>query len=161
MILESKFYFYTQQMKKTSCIILLLFATKVFSSKISDAYAALSIYDYFKAKQLFLKSLAKSPSEASYGLATIYYRNDNPFSNIDSAAKYISTAQIRFKDTVTYSLYHINRSTINSLAADIAIKGFEKYSKHKSTKDYNHYLIYFAFANDSLRNLSYNLRDEL
>lgn len=148
-------------MKKTICITFICLATKVFSSSISDAYAALSIYDYFKAKQLFTKSLPKFPSESSYGLATIYYRNDNPFSNIDSAAKYISISRTTFKDTVTYSLYHINKASINSLTYDISEKGFSKYAYKNSVKDLNHYLIHFYFASDSLLTLGYNLRDEL
>ena len=148
-------------MKKIICLFLVCLASKVFSSKIADAYAALSIYDYFKAKQLFIKSLPKFPAEASYGLATIYYRNDNPFSNIDSAAKYISKAKTLFRDTVSYSLYHINKKTINTLSYDIAQKGFEKYSKLQTAKAFDHYLVYFRFANDSLLSLSYTLRDEL
>ena len=59
------------------------------ADKITTAYNALNVYNYFAAKKIFEKSIQKKPTEASYGLSIIYSRNDNPFSNIDSAYKYI------------------------------------------------------------------------
>lgn len=145
---------------KSGLTILLIFSIQLaFCNKIEDAYKALSIYDYFKAKHLFYKSLKKNPTEASYGLATIYYRNDNPFSNIDSAAKYITISLNTFKDTASYSGYHINNNSIKNLSQLIAIKGFSVYCINKSVKDINHYVCYFSFAGDSLLNDSYNKRD--
>ena len=70
-------------MRKIITILLVSFALQVFGSKISEAYEALSIFDYFKAKQLFYKSISKYPCQSSYGLATIYFKTDNPFSNLD------------------------------------------------------------------------------
>ena len=52
-------------------------------SKINKANEALDVYDYFKAKKLFYSAIEKSKVEANYGLAVIYSRTDNPFSNID------------------------------------------------------------------------------
>ena len=146
-------------MKSVLTVLLVFSINLAFGSKIADAYKALSIYDYFKAKHLFYKSLKKSPAEASFGLATIYYRNDNPFSNIDSAAKYISISLNAFKDTVTYSGYHIYKNSINDLSHLIALKGYNFYCINKSPKEINHYLFHFQFANDSLLNESYNKRD--
>lgn len=148
-------------MRKIIAILLICFATKVYGNKISDAYEALSIFDYFKAKNLFYKARAKSPATASFGLATIYFRNDNPFSNIDSAAKYIAICKINFTDTCSYSLYHINYETINSLANIISNKGFEKYCYHDSVRDLNYFLSHFYFADASLLQKTYNKRDEL
>ena len=109
-------------MKKIVSVLLICIAVRGFASKISDAYAALYIYDYFKAKSLFFSSLSKFPAESSYGLATIFNRNDNPFSNTDSAAKYISIIHQTFKDTSTYSSFHISRETITNLASAIVKK---------------------------------------
>jgi hypothetical protein len=148
-------------MRKIIIILLMCVASKVWGNKISDAYSALSLFDYFKARQLFYKSLSKYPAESSFGLATIFYRNDNPFSNIDSAAKYISICKTQFKDTVTYSLYHINNETINSLTQQISNKGFNIYCKNQSVNNLNYYLSHFYFANDSLLSKSYISRDEL
>ena len=148
-------------MRKIVIILLVSFASQAFGSKISDAYEALSIFDYFKAKQLFYKSISKYPSESLYGLATIYFKTDNPFSNIDSAAKYIAISQSQFKDTVTYSLYHINQETIHALAIKIGTKGFEKYSSHNSIENYNYFLSHFYFSDSTLLAQTYLKRDGL
>jgi hypothetical protein len=76
--------------KKTAIFLLFFFpASLLTASKIHKAYEALRIYDYFRAKKMFYASLKKEPLLASYGLAAIYYRTDNPFHNYDSAYKYI------------------------------------------------------------------------
>ncbi len=62
-------------------------------SRLEKAYEALTIYDYFKAKDLFYKSLKNDSVAASYGLSIIYSRSDNPFTQIDSAHKYINISQ--------------------------------------------------------------------
>lgn len=148
-------------MRKIVIILLVSFTSQVFGKKISDAYKALSILDYFKAKHLFYKSLSKFTAESSYGLATIYFKTDNPFSNIDSAAKYIAIAKNNFKDTVTYSSYHINYETIHELAIQIGNKGFEKYSQQNITENYNHFLSHFYFSDSSLIQQCYLKRDIL
>lgn len=148
-------------MKKLLVIILLFVFNFVHAGKINDAYKALSIYDYFKAKQLFYKCKNKKPVEASYGLALIYLRTDNPFSNIDSAAKHIAISKHLFKDTVTYSSFHINQTTINKLSRQVCEKGFSIYNAQQTVCDYNYFLTHFYFADDSLLNLVYSLRDEL
>lgn len=63
----------------------LTFATQFFTPKIDKANEALTIYDYFKAKKLYTELQHKKPVEANFGLAVIYSRKDNPFSNLDSA----------------------------------------------------------------------------
>jgi hypothetical protein len=146
-------------MRKIITILLISFASQVFGSKISDAYDALSIFDYFKAKQLFYKSLKKYPSESSFGLAHIYYKTDNPFSNIDSAAKYIAKCKTNFKDTISYSLFHINSESINSLAFNIGNKGYEKYGNLNSVESYNFFLSHFYFSDSTLLIQSYLKRD--
>ena len=95
-------------MKKTVLLLLITYATQAFCGKIDAAYKALSMFDYFKAKELFYGSLQKKPAEASYGLAILFYRTDNPFSDIDSAAKYIAKSRKTFKDTVTLSGFSVS-----------------------------------------------------
>ena len=148
-------------MRKIAIILLICFVSKAWGNKISDAFEALSIFDYFKAKQLFYKSLSKYPAESSFGLATIYYRSDNPFSNIDSSAKYIAISKTNFKDSISFSSYKINGESILSLSERIAKKGFERYCKKVSVEMYNHFLSHYFFANDSLINVAYDNRDEL
>lgn len=148
-------------MRKIFALFIICFALKASASKISDAYEALSMFDYFKAKQLFYKAHAKFPCESSFGLATIYYRTDNPFSNIDSAAKYISICQTQFKDTITFSLYHINLESIQILANKISTKGFETYCNTNSIKDLNYFLSHFYFSNETILSKVYFTRDAI
>lgn len=132
-----------------------------FGNKISEGFKALSIYDYFKAKQLFYKCLTKHPSASAYGLATIYLRTDNPFTNIDSAAKYISISKTHFKDTITFSLFHINNESIKSMQVKIGVEGFKKYSAQNSVNAYNHFLSHFYFSDSTLLHQAFYKRDEL
>ncbi|MDF2452439.1 MAG: hypothetical protein K0S26_1943 [Bacteroidota bacterium] len=148
-------------MRKIAAILITCLVTNVLGNKISDAYEALAMFDYFKAKQLFYKAHPKFPCEASYGLATIFYRTDNPFSNTDSAAKYIAISQTHFKDTVTLSGYKINKNTLTDLAQKIGYKGFQIYCLNRSISDLNYFLNHYYFSNDSLLGKSYYLRDEL
>lgn len=62
-----------------------IIAIPFIKSRIEKANEALIIYDYFKAKKLFYKSINVNKVEACYGLAVIYSRTDNPFTHIDSA----------------------------------------------------------------------------
>ena len=64
-------------MRNLIAIFIICFGLQAHGSKISDAYEALSIFDYFKAKQLFYKTQSKFPCESAFGLATIYFRTDN------------------------------------------------------------------------------------
>lgn len=148
-------------MRKIIIIFILCLVSKAWGNKISDAYEALSIYDYFKAKTLFYKCLVKYPSESSFGLATIYQRNDNPFSNIDSAAKYITICKKHFKDTSSYALYHINNESITVLTKKISHLGFKFYCSNNSVNQLNHFLSTFYFAGDSLIPICYILRDQI
>ena len=60
-----------------------------YASGIKRGYEALLVKDYFTAKKRLLKGMKYNSSPASFGLATIYSRDDNPFYNLDSAYRYI------------------------------------------------------------------------
>ncbi len=148
-------------MKKIKYIFLLFVSSSILASNIQKGYEALSIYDYFKAKQLFYKTLKKFPAAGSFGLANIYVRTDNPFSNIDSAAKYIASCRLHFIDTITYSDFHINKNSISVLAEKISVKGFDKYHLLHSINSYNTFLQHYDFASDELKLSCYTIRDSL
>lgn len=148
-------------MKKYILALSLICAFHAFGSKISSAYEALSVYDYFKARSLFYSSLSKNPSEAGYGLATIYSRSDNPFSNIDSAAKYIARSAKTFKDTVRFSGYVVSPASIASLSRAISLKGFRQHTSHHTACDLNYFLEQFWFSSDSLLDVALLMRDRI
>lgn len=148
-------------MKKYILVLCVVCAFKGFGSRISAAYEALSVYDYFKARALFYASLSRYPSEAGYGLATIYYRSDNPFSNIDSAARYIARSAKAFRDTARFGDYLVSPATIASLSRAISLKGFRQHARHNTECDLNYFLEQFWFSSDSLLDAALLIRDRI
>lgn len=148
-------------MKKYILVLCVICAFKGLGNRISSAYEALSVYDYFKAKALFYSSLPKYPCEAGYGLATIYFRSDNPFSNIDSAAKYIARSAKTFKDTARLSGYFISPANIAALSRAISLKGFRQHARHNTECDLNYFLEQFWFSSDSLLRKALWMRDSI
>ncbi len=54
----------------------------------NKGYEALEVYNYFEAKKQFEKGLERNTSPSAHGLSQIYFRNDNPFHQVDSAYHY-------------------------------------------------------------------------
>lgn len=79
-------------------ISILSFSTSASAGKIEKGYEALKIYNYFEAKRIFTKTIKKDSSASAFGLATIYFRNDNPFHSLDSAYKYVNISEKTFKN---------------------------------------------------------------
>jgi len=130
------------------------------ASKIIRAYQALSVFNYFEAKKLFYASIKTNPTQASYGLSVIFNRIDNPFSDIDSAAKYISIALKNTNDSALFSSFVIKKESIKTLAETIALKGYIKYCKNNLVDSSNHFLAHFSFAKDSLIQCAFLVRDD-
>ncbi|MEN9401024.1 MAG: hypothetical protein RL632_2127 [Bacteroidota bacterium] len=87
-------------------------------SRIKKGFEALEIYDYFNAKSNFEKSLKHYESPASFGLATIYLRRDNPFHSLDSAYFYIQRAQESFGELKEKQLLKLNVFGFSEKAMD-------------------------------------------
>lgn len=64
--------------------------------RIQKGFEALDEYNYFEAKKCFEKAIKRTPSPAAFGLSRIYGRNDNPFSDLDSAYHYALIAVEKF-----------------------------------------------------------------
>lgn len=62
------------------------------SGKLTRAFEALEMYNYFDAKELFYQTIRKDTVASSYGLSVIFGRDDNPFFQLDSSFKYIVQA---------------------------------------------------------------------
>jgi hypothetical protein len=114
---------------------------KVQSSTIDKAYEALRGYDYFKAKKLFYTQLKKSRAEAAFGLATIYYRNDNPFFNLDSSYKYIDICKNNFSEKKTSRF--VNDSNIAALHDSISQKAYLNFLKQVTIQSAEKYVTTF------------------
>ena len=77
---------------KSMFILFIISLQFLFGGQLEKGFDALKVFDYFKAKEIFSKSIKNHPAGASYGLSEIFYRSDNPFHNIDSAYKYVLLA---------------------------------------------------------------------
>ena len=121
------------------CVVFFASTVPVTAGKIERAFYALEDYNYFKAKGLFEKSIKRNASPASYGLATIYYRTDNPFHSLDSAYKYIIIAereygQLKDKKKESYKKFSFDYLHIAELQRKIST-GFYLLAKKIHTED--------------------------
>ncbi len=98
---------------------------------IGSGFKALEIYNYFKAKKHFEKGMKRHPVAASYGLAIIYQRKDNPFYQLDSAYKYVNFACDNFqsiseKQKIKYAKYGADSIRMFKLRSQVAEDMFER-----------------------------------
>ena len=115
----------------------ILSSSNCFCCRIEKGYEALSIYNYFKAKKLFEKSLKRHTAPSAYGLSVIYFRKDNPFHNLDSAYKYIQIAhknQTELKERIKIKLdtFNYNAQSIKNIRQNIST-AFFKIAVHKNS----------------------------
>ena len=115
------------------------------ANKITKGYEALQEFNYFEAKKLFTKSLKKYPSPASFGLATIYYRKDNPFHSLDSAYKYIGIAKknmatLKLKTKVKLEEYKYSDEAILELDQQISKAFFTICSNERTVSCFNDFI---------------------
>jgi len=115
------------------------------ASVIEKGYFALHEYDYFKAKKIFYSQLKKSRVEAAFGLATIYYRNDNPFYNLDSAYKYISLCRNSFSNKK--GTRFVNDTTLVALHDSICNKAYFIFLKSVTSQSAEKYAVTFYQSN--------------
>src|SRR3972149_127601 len=133
-------------------------------SSLQKGFESLKIYNYFEAKRLFLKSLKNHPCGASYGLSIIYYRNDNPFYNIDSAYKYILLSEKKIKSSnarekETLQKLNINHPAIDEQKEKIIQRAFEKAKTENTLESFNWFLT--NFLHPSLQKEATSLRNKL
>jgi hypothetical protein len=132
---------------------------------VKPGFKALSIYDYFLAKKYFYKANKKKADAcASFGLAIIYGRNDNPFHNTDSASKYAALSYNAFimkPLRQQLSGFIIDSLSILSLCDTIAWKNWNRIKKSASRADLEHFLETNYLANKLLREQAIYKRDEL
>ena len=144
--------------------IIVCISTSSYASKTQKAFDALKIYDYFKAKTLFYQDLKKNTASASFGLAIIYSRNDNPFSNADSATKYIHLGYNSYslkKIPQSFSGFTVDSSTFIKLCDSVALKIFEKIKKTNSVNAIETFITNNYLANSNIISEAILKRDEL
>lgn len=135
-------------------IIAFTFSTTFsYGGKIDRAFEALEIYNYFKAKELFQKLEENKPSVAKFGLSIIYYRNDNPFHNLDSAyAKIVKSTsffnQIKERKLKKYCEFNFDYSAIIEMRAKISAALFQRAVFRNTENDFIVFLSKNPWSND-------------
>ena len=161
------FNYFLKKSPKYFVIFLLLLSSSInlHSTSLNSAYKSLEVFDYFKAKQLFYKLNKKHiNSYAAYGLATIYFRNDNPFFNLDSASKFINLSYTTYifkqKPKLLFN-YKIDSLEILKLIDSVANKSLDNVKKTNTVVTYNKFLKQNYLANYFILNKAIYFRDEL
>jgi hypothetical protein len=115
------------------------------ANSIDKAFASLQEYNYFDAKKRFEKKLPKVTSPSAYGLAVIYYRQDNPFHQIDSAYRLIRLAESTFellkpKSALRYEKYGFSKTSIAELKQKISSFYFNRLSGNNFVADWTEFI---------------------
>jgi hypothetical protein len=150
-------------------VVLLFFVVffiqpQLYASKIEKGFEALKIYNYFEAKRLFEVVMKKKPSPASFGLATIYYRRDNPFYDLDSAYFYILSSEAKYseikdKEKEKLKIYGFDYLNIIELRRNISTEFYKIAQKENTVSAYNQFIINHSWASE--RFLAIHNRDSL
>lgn len=112
------------------------------AGRIERAFDALEIYDYFKAKALFEDEIDDEVVPAAFGLSEIYYRNDNPFHDLDLAYKFINISFKEFKRLkprrkTKLQVYGIDSISIENKKHSIILEIWKTTRVTKSVDEYN------------------------
>lgn len=134
-------------------VTLLHFNSSASASVIENGFKALEIHDYFKAKSCFYKALKKEQAAASFGLATIYVRNNNPFYNLDSAFKYCEISVQKFellppKKLLQFERFHFTKTTLLNLRQEISSKQFQVIYKSALTADFYAFITKYSWSTE-------------
>ncbi|HOZ88400.1 MAG TPA: WG repeat-containing protein, partial [Bacteroidia bacterium] len=107
----------------------------------------------------------KAPNAyASYGLATIFSRNDNPFSNSDSASKYVCQAYSQFRlmqKPLKVKGLRLDTAVILSMADSIAGRQLQTLKKENSVAKFDRFLLTNYLASPGIISEAVYLRDEI
>lgn len=140
-------------------ILMLLSCIPVLAGPLEKGFEALKVFNYFEAKELFGRSMKNHPAGAAFGLSTIYYRNDNPFSNVDSAYKYIQLSEKHFKlsdpkEREALLKVSVTLESINELKEKITLLAFEKSKTENTVESFDWFIKNFtapAYKKEALK----------
>ena len=161
-------FLYLTVIKSRNIFFLFVFSLTVCFSvrgnNIEKGFEALQEYNYFEAKRIFLKTIKKDSSAAGFGLATIFFRNDNPFHSLDSAHKFISISERNFKNISTKSKeilarFNIDYLSVLDLRAKISLEYFKIALKINTEDGYQEFILKNQWANE--RFLAIHKRDSI
>ncbi len=126
-------------------LLLLVFSFPALAGKLERGFEALSIYNYFSARSLFLKAQNHHPAGAAFGLAVITSRSDNPFHDPVRAHNYIQEALWSLQSATPREKSRLNKlgitdSAVLALQAVIDSLGFRYTEKKGAVAAWNLYI---------------------
>lgn len=132
-------------MRKNFLLLTMLVSTFFAFGGVKGAFKALNQYDYFKAKRKFERTYKYNPSVGAFGLATIYFREDNPFHSLDSARKYILISEQSYLETkerkrTKWAIYGWTEAGIDSLKILVSERWFDKADETHSIASFDRFL---------------------
>jgi hypothetical protein len=142
----------------------LLISNTAFSAKVEKGFEALRIFDYFKARSIFYSCVKKNDPAACYGLAVIFSRNDNPFSQLDSATKFISLSNNLLtanSPAVNYSGFIIEKNVVQRLCDSVASLQLQRIPYGFTTADIESFMRKNYMAKKEILDEAASMRDEL
>lgn len=123
-------------------------ATSLVAAGPGKGFQALALRDYFRAKKIF--ESAKQDAYSSFGLAIIYSRNDNPYTNTDTAMKFATRSFAFFTEkpqAKSYSGFSIDSLSLISLLDTLSARKLSQILPMKSVKAYDDYLLQYYAGN--------------
>ncbi len=142
----------------------LFFSIAFFAAKVEKGFEALRIYDYFKARSIFYSCVKKNDPAACYGLAVIFSRTDNPFSQLDSACKFISLSNSLLPPNYpakNFSGFVIDKIRVQTLCDSVAQLQLQKIPYDFTIADIESFMRKNYLAKKEILNEAASLRDEL
>lgn len=143
---------------------LLLPGLLLLAGPLEKGFEALQVFNYFDAKEYFDKARKNRPAGACYGLSVIFHRNDNPFSNIDSAYKYILLAEKNFnssepKEKTSLAGLGVDATTIDRVKETVCAQAFERAGKENTIEGYDRFIK--EFPHPTLKKEAAKLRNRI
>lgn len=126
-------------------VIGVLFSGFLCAGKLERGFAALEIYNYFKARELFLHSMKRHAAGASFGLAEICSRTDNPFHDPLRAYNYVQEAKmslplVKHSERARLARLGITDSSVRRLEMRIDSLCFRQAQKINTLEAYNRFI---------------------
>lgn len=127
-------------------LVLVFSSTASYAGRVKKGFVALEMHDYFKAKKAFTKGMKYNPEICSYGLASLYSRDNNVFYSKDSAYRYIRLAKSIFYDAKEgkrkrWTKFGWDMNGIDSLERAIADQFFAEAQRLNTPDSYNSFLV--------------------
>lgn len=142
--------------------LLIGFGGAVQAGTAEKGFAALSLRDYFRAKKAF-ESAGTDPY-CCYGLAIVYSRNDNPYTNIDSAVTLATRGYHYFlarPKARSFVEFRVDSASFITLLDTLSHRKWSQVRQQNSIWACNAFLSSCYAGNKSLRKEAADLRDEL